>query len=105
VQQSRQYLAGSFSTANLFTDEFEAQLSISKKGKVLLQQKALLQPVSAPQSGHNREKQRYLTLQRPFLQQLGVTDAQQQLIPAMSRKWKQINKFIEIFSAAVQDTG
>jgi SAM-dependent methyltransferase len=34
---------------------------------------------------------------------LGVTDEQQQLIPAMSRKWKQINKFIEIFQRAVTE--
>jgi SAM-dependent methyltransferase len=40
-------------------------------------------------------------LQRPYLTALGVTDAQQQLIPAMSRKWKQINKFIEVFSQAL----
>ena len=29
-----------------------------------------------------------------------MTDKQQALIPAMSRKWKQINKFIEVFSHA-----
>ncbi|HET6788412.1 MAG TPA: SAM-dependent methyltransferase, partial [Aquabacterium sp.] len=36
------------------------------------------------------------------LHELGVTDAQGQLIPAMSRKWKQINKFIEVFAAALE---
>jgi hypothetical protein len=98
-------LGQSFSAANLFTAETEVQLTISKKGKVLYQQKRLSQPLHTAQTEHNRDKQRYLTLQRPFLRELGVTDAQQQLIPAMSRKWKQINKFIEIFSGAVQDTG
>ena len=34
-----------------------------------------------------------------------MTDAQQQLIPAMSRKWKQINKFIEIFDRALAAGG
>jgi SAM-dependent methyltransferase len=50
---------------------------------------------------HDREKKRYLELSRPFLHDLGVTDKQQALIPAMSRKWKQINKFIEVFSHAL----
>ena len=50
---------------------------------------------------HNREKQRWLTLDRPFLHALGVTDAQQRLVPAMARKWKQINKFLEVLDGAL----
>ncbi|MGP9801050.1 class I SAM-dependent methyltransferase [Rheinheimera sp. NSM] len=105
LSEIKTLLGHSFSAANLFTAETEVQLSISKKGKVLYQQKRLSQQLNTAATEHNREKLRYLTLQRPFLRELGVTDAQQQLIPAMSRKWKQINKFIEIFSGAVQDTG
>lgn len=44
-------------------------------------------------------------MQQPYLQALGVTDAEHKLIPAMSKKWKQINKFIEIFSVAIQEAG
>ena len=101
-----QALIGSqFQAVNLFTPEWEVQLTISKKGKVLYQEKKLQQGAKASVTTHDREKKRYLSLDRPFLTELGVTDAQSQLIPAMSRKWKQINKFIEIFSGAVQDTG
>ncbi len=105
LAELRRIIGSDFTAANLFTTEFEIQLTISKKGKLLLQQKRLSTPVKALPAEHNREKQRFLTLERPFLRELGVTDAQQQLIPAMSRKWKQINKFIEIFSAAVEDSG
>ena len=42
-----------------------------------------------------------MALDRPFLVALGVTTQQHQLIPAMSRKWKQINKFVEVFSHAL----
>lgn len=101
----RSLLGNSFSAANLFTADAEAQLAISKKGKVLYQVKQLQHSATAQAVTHNREKHRYLSLQRPFLQELGVTDTQQQLIPSMSRKWKQINKFIEIFSNAVQESG
>ena len=44
------------------------------------------------QQGHDREKQRYVEQSSPFLQPLGITDAQAQIIPSMARKWKQINK-------------
>ncbi len=50
---------------------------------------------------HDREKKRYLDQGRPYLQYLGICDAKAQLIPSMARKWKQINKFVEIFSNAL----
>ncbi|MDR9778088.1 methyltransferase, partial [Rhizobium hidalgonense] len=56
-------------------------------------------------TNHNRAKHRYVEQSRPFLRKLGVTDAQGQIIPAMSRKWKQINKFLEIFAGALQQAG
>lgn len=100
-------LAADFKQANLQSQSQTCQLSQSKKGKYLLscqrvaaQQIAQTQPVA-----HNRQKQRYVEQSRPFLTALGVTDRQQQLIPAMSNKWKQINKFIEILAGAVKDTG
>ena len=41
---------------------------------------------------------------RPFLAELGVTDAQHRLVPAMARKWKQINKFVEVLDHALSQT-
>ena len=54
---------------------------------------------------HNRQKQRWIEQDRQFLQLLGVTDQKHQIIPSMSRKWKQINKFVEIFAGAVNQAG
>ena len=94
-------LPASFRNAHLFTSEGEVQLAFSKKGKPMLQ-RHLTQPArEAAPAGHDREKKRYLQLTRPFLRDLGVTDAQSALIPSMSRKWKQINKFIEVFDHAL----
>jgi hypothetical protein len=106
-----QMLGQQFFAANLFTTSQEVQLSISKKGKALYREVKRSQAEAAVAAevgsltAHDRQKKRYLELSRPFLRKLGVTDNQQQLIPAMSRKWKQINKFIEIFSGAVEDSG
>jgi SAM-dependent methyltransferase len=55
-------------------------------------------PAAAP---HDRAKHHLVALERPFLQALGVTDAQQRLVPAMARKWRQINKFVEVLDHAL----
>ena len=95
-------LPDSFRNAHLFTTEGEVQLGFSKKGKPMLQRHVAQAPrEAAPAAGHDREKKRFLELSRPFLRDLGVTDGQGALIPSMSRKWKQINKFIEVFDHAL----
>jgi len=126
----KQWLAaGLFRNAHLHTPVQELQLAFSKKGKASLrsgkpsnardtQEPAdasggdtqLTTPSSAsdlaapraPTLSHNREKHRLIELNRPFLHELGVTDAQGRLVPAMSRKYKQINKFIEVLQAALE---
>jgi len=97
-----------FRNAHLHTPTQEIQLAFSKKGKASVRvgtpsnEGAGHAPAEVPSTqGHNRDKHRLLALSRPFLRELGITDAQGQLIPAMSRKWKQINKFIEVFSHAL----
>ena len=122
---------GAFRNAHLFTPTEEVQLAFSKKGKATVRVGKLSNAKPRAQAGaqagaqmaahdaphgaapadasllpaasgaHNRDKHRLLELSRPFLRELGVTDARGQLVPAMSRKWKQINKFIEVFAAAL----
>ncbi|MCS6099674.1 class I SAM-dependent methyltransferase [Shewanella baltica] len=94
-------LGNDFKSAHLATALAEVQLEISKKGKVQLSTHNVKQTVAAPLE-HDREKKRFVDIERPFLTKLGVTDSQHNLIPAMSRKWKQINKFIEVFSQALE---
>jgi SAM-dependent methyltransferase len=78
------------------------QLMVSKKGRqTLMRGKA---SASAPPASHDREKHRFLDLDRAFLAELGVTNAQHQLVPAMARKWKQINKFIEVLDNALESS-
>ncbi|MGH6647155.1 class I SAM-dependent methyltransferase [Aquabacterium sp.] len=89
-----------FRNAHLLTPTEDIQLAFSKKGKATLRFGKAEHQEPASQE-HNRQKERLLALDRPFLTALGVTDAKQALIPAMSRKWKQINKFIEVFGRAL----
>ncbi|OOV98692.1 class I SAM-dependent methyltransferase [Pseudomonas sp. MF4836] len=96
-----EWLPASFKNAHLLTLTDEVQLEYSKKGKSSLFKGKPQQQREVPSAEHNREKNRFLDLNRPFLADLGVTNKQHELIPAMSRKWKQINKFIEVFSHAL----
>ncbi|MEO7009470.1 MAG: methyltransferase, partial [Caldimonas sp.] len=103
-----------FGHAHLFTATQEIQLRLGKKGRYglsrsKLQSAQMLVPESASESTlesasaktqlqatkpapHDRAKRRYVDITRPWLFDLGITDAQGRLIPAMARKWKQINK-------------
>jgi hypothetical protein len=54
--------------------------------------------------GHDRARRHPLSLDLPFLAALGVTDAQQRLVPAMARKWRQINKFVEVLAHAIDQS-
>jgi SAM-dependent methyltransferase len=98
----RALIESTFDHAHLFTGTEEIQLLASRKGKrTLLRGKA---SHSAAPAAHDREKHRFLDLDRAFLAELGVTDAQHRLVPAMARKWKQINKFIEVLDHALAET-
>lgn len=109
-----------FQNAHLLTDTRELQLAYSRKGRPTLRV-GKLKPATgaeppvpgdatsaaAEASSHDRSKQRYLAMERPVWRALGLTHEGRQgleLVPAMSRKWKQINKFIEIFSRALSQS-
>jgi len=105
LQTIRQALGERFRNAHLHTTAAEIQLRFGKKGSAHLSTTRLpgaegVAPLAAP-APHDREKQRWIDIQRPFLVALGITNAQHQLVPAMARKWKQINKFVEIFAHAL----
>ena len=86
--------------ANLFSLHQDTQLKKNKKKAMLNTQKKQSSQTQVEQQQHNREKQRFVQQHSPFLKHLGIADEKGQIIPSMARKWKQINKFIEIFSNA-----
>ena len=102
VRRVRDLIETAFSHAHLFTTTEEVQLMISKKGRQTLMRGKASTAVAL--STHDREKHRFLDLDRAFLTELGVTNAQHQLVPAMARKWKQINKFIEVLDNALENS-
>jgi len=105
----RNWLGVRFLHAHLQTQSDELQLAYSRKGRASLRVGKLAAPAISAGLGseHDREKQRCLALDRPFWGDLGLTHevkGERVLVPAMSRKWKQINKFIEVFAAALKSS-
>ena len=99
----RALLTDTFANAHLWSESEELQLLTSKKGKQTLLRHAV-STTATPRAAHDREKQRYVDQQQPFLSALGVTDEQHRIVPAMARKWKQINKFVEVLDHALAGT-
>ena len=89
-----------FRHAHLLAAGEDLELRLTKKGQASLHHQANTRDVAATQA-HDREKQRHVTLDLPFLAALGVTAPDGQLVPAMARKFKQINKFVEILDHAL----
>ena len=96
----REALTSQFSHAHLLTATEELQLLTSKRGLRNLSRRRLSLEASTSEA-HDRQKHRFVAQNSPWLTALGVTDAQHQVVPAMSRKWKQINKFVEVFAGAL----
>ena len=104
-----------FAHAHLFARDAELQLMMSRKGRYTLHRAkpnaadatraAVADARDDEPAQHDRQKQRYLGLDAPFLVELGVTTARHELVPAMARKWKQINKFVEVMSHALESAG
>lgn len=88
---------------NLFASTQDVQLKRNKKKDLLTitQKTAMAKNEDRATQAHDRSKHRFVEQESVFLQHLGITDAQGQIIPSMARKWKQINKFVEIFSGAL----
>jgi len=100
----RTLLADTFANAHLWSDTAELQLLTSKKGRQTLLRHTAAPAAAATSAAHDREKHRYVDQQQPFLSALGVTDEQHRIVPAMARKWKQINKFVEVLDHALDAT-
>ena len=101
-------IGASFGHAHLVTRGHDIQLALGKKGqwrlrigKLAAAPAAAEAEADAQSEAHDRPKQHALTLDLPFLAELGVTDAQGRLVPAMARKWRQINKFVEVLGHAI----
>ncbi len=92
-------ISDGFRAAHLHTTGASGELAFSRRGRCTWRCRAATHR-APPAATHDRAKQYLIDPTRPFLAALGVTDEAHRVLPSMSRKWKQINKFLEIFQQA-----
>jgi Methyltransferase domain len=96
------WLGTRYRNAHLQAGSEELQLVIGKRGTGHLTRHAAAGASEAVPTSHDRAKHRWVAQDRPWLTALGVTTPEHTVVPAMARKWKQINRFVEIVAGAVQ---
>ncbi|MDX2109892.1 MAG: SAM-dependent methyltransferase [Verrucomicrobiota bacterium] len=98
VESIAECMKSGFRSARLFTTENDWQLDPAKDGTVRIH-RAPPTFKDKPTVAHDREKSRLIDARSPWLQALGVMDAQGHVREKMSAKWTQINAFIDILDA------
>jgi SAM-dependent methyltransferase len=107
-------LGTDYYNADLFSTTEKFSLILSRKGNARILRQPALHPrprpdVSLPTlkdlviTDHNRQKHRDIPADRPYLQDLGITNASGEVLRDGKRKFKQINKFVEIIAALLRE--
>lgn len=103
ASQIQQWLEDYFRQADLYTKTQQHSLMISKKGKGLLRSRAS-EETREVSLAHNQEKKRPLADRpRPYLTALGISGKDGQVLATGRRKFRQINKYIELISHLLRD--
>lgn len=104
IRQAAAWLEELFTEANLFTTRHHWVLSLNKRGEGRLQQRPAVH--SEPTTlAHNHSKKHTLDTQAGghYLMSLGIMGAEGQILQKSQRKYRQIQKYIEIISHLLAD--
>ncbi len=103
-QRLEDLLTQGYTQLNAWSSAHEYALRVSKKGKVLLQE-TLSKGAVMTTLNHNRPKKRLLTEGEiiPPLIDMGIFTREGRLIPSMSDKYRQINRFVEMVDDVLRD--
>ncbi len=96
-------LGADFLSADLFTLDEQCSAVLSRKGKARFHS-APARHKEAAMVAHNRPKDRLIAEDRPYLIALGISDSSGQVTPSGQKKYKQINKFVEIVDSLLQSS-
>ena len=97
-----QHLGKDFLMGTLLTIKEDVVIQFNKKRKVRLQRR---QPTirQLPKTNHNKEKNYLIEESNPFLERLGVA-SNGKVLKAHQDKYRQINKYIEIMGALLEQS-
>lgn len=103
-QLLEQYLGADFLKADLFTLSRDVSLLYNKKRKSRLFTKAASHQ-TPPSMEHDRQKQRPLENQgQLYLKVMGITDQSGKVLKSGQKKYKQINRYIEIIAGLIRQS-
>jgi SAM-dependent methyltransferase len=104
-------LGTAFMNADMWTTEADVSLQIDKKGEGRLIEKkpsTVIATQEATLGGvihqHNHEKTRRLDPQQPYFHALEITDTKGNVTPTGQKKFRQIDKYIEIIESLLRET-
>ena len=84
----------------------QLQLRVTKKGDALVHETAAEAPGDLPgddDRAHDRRKHRLLPEDDPVLRALGITDAHGRVKPSRQAKYRQVEEFLRLLDAALDD--
>lgn len=103
VERFRELTRSGFATVVVRTLNADLQLVHSRKGVPrLLRHRP---SASVVDTSHDRAKPRLLEETAPFLHAVGITDAQGRVKPTARAKYRQVERFVEILSHTLPDSG
>lgn len=96
------WLGNDFLNGDLYTTEGDFFIQYSKKRVPRLFSKSPRLQVT-PDSEHNKQKKRFIQTEgNVYLREMGITGVDGQVLPTGQKKFRQINKYIEILDAQLQ---
>jgi SAM-dependent methyltransferase len=95
-------LQNHFRFATLFTLKKDVQIFVSKKKKITIKNTHPSFKNKLPET-HNKQKEKRIE-KSEFLFHLGISDKDENIIPKMADKFRQINKYLEIIENLIQTT-
>jgi protein-L-isoaspartate O-methyltransferase len=102
LKEIQKYLGNDFLSAHLFSTNSDVELLFNKKRKATIRStKPTFSELS--EINHDKKKKRILKIEKNiYLQQLGITNREWKIIPDKNDKFKQINKYVEVFENLIK---
>lgn len=102
--QIAQWLEEDFFNADLFSANEHWTFQSNKKGKTHLRSKASsIKPVANQQHDHQKQRPILANKPRPYLTALGIANADGKILQHGQKKFRQINKYIELISHLLKE--
>lgn len=101
IDELQNFLLTTFRTAVVFTLKEDLQVFVSKK-KVVSFKKGAPSFTNKPPVTHDKPKEKRAEM-GAYLRYLGVTDSDNNVIPKMADKFRQINKYLEIMEGLISN--